>query len=98
MRQIEGQMSIFDYLKERETVYPVEIMGLCDDAYCPQCGEPLDEFKWMDSEICPYCKCKISWSPWHLHNDEMNRELFGEKWRDRFGKMLKKTKEQEQKT
>lgn len=89
MKQIRGQMSIDEYLKER----PVEIMDLCDDAFCPECGDYIDEFKWMDCERCPYCWTKISWEPWHRMNDELNQELFGDNWREKFGKNVKKTKE-----
>ena len=70
-------------------------MGLCDDAYCPKCGDAIDEFNWMDCERCPSCGARISWEPWHRKNDEENEELFGPDWRNKFGKMVKKTKETE---
>ena len=95
MKQISGQIDLFDYLKELETIHPVEIMGICDDAYCPVCGDGIDEFKWMDCERCPSCGARISWEPWHRANDEDNLNLFGENWRDKFGKNVKKTKETE---
>ena len=77
-----------------KAIYPVDIRGLCDDAYCPVCGDGIDELNWMDCERCPSCGARISWEPWHRKNDKENQELFGENWRDRFGKMLKKTKEE----
>lgn len=88
-KQINGQIDIFEYLK----VHPVDIRGLCDDAYCSACGDGIDEFKWMDCERCPSCGARISWEPWHRKNDEENLKLWGENWRDKFGKMVKKTKE-----
>lgn len=79
----------------KETIHPVDIMDICDDAYCPVCGDPIDEFKWMDCEKCPSCGARISWEPWHRANDEDNLNLFGENWREKFGKNVKKTKETE---
>lgn len=80
---------------EQETIHPVDIMDICDDAYCPVCGDPIDEFKWMDCDRCPSCGARISWEPWHRANDEDNLNLFGENWREKFGKNVKKTKETE---
>lgn len=135
MKQIEGQISIFDFIEKpkekeqiflpcdtcgydingccdydyianhdycrlgdkwipKETIHPVDIMGICDDAFCSKCGDEIDELNWMDCERCPSCGAKISWEPWHRMNDEDNLNLFGENWRDKFGKM---TKEQGQK-
>lgn len=76
--------------EEPETIYPVEIMDICDDAFCPVCGDGIDEFKWMDCEKCPSCGARISWEPWHRMNDEDNLNLFGENWREKFGKKVKK--------
>ncbi len=53
-----------------EKVYPVEIKGLCDDAYCPGCNACLDELKYLDSKNCPHCGLRIDWGPWHYFNDE----------------------------
>lgn len=80
--------------EEPERIYPVEIMGICDDAFCSKCGDGIDELNWMDCERCPSCGARISWEPWHRMNDEDNLNLFGENWREKFGKM---TKEQGQK-
>ena len=76
--------------EEPETIYPVEIMDICDDAFCPVCGDGIDEFKWMDCEKCPSCGARISWEPWHRMNDEDNLNLFGENWWEKFGKKVKK--------
>ena len=61
---MEGQLSIFDFKK------PVDIKGICDDAYCPECGFALDELKILDCPSCPECGCLIDWSPWHRMNDD----------------------------
>ena len=109
-KQIQGQMSIFDFIPEpdpvdewalpcdtcrfdvhgccdynmplgdfcrlgdkwqpkEEKIHPVDIMGICDDAYCPECHSSLDETKWMDCERCPWCGIRIDWRPWHRMND-----------------------------
>lgn len=95
MKQISGQIDLFEYLKELETIHPVEIMDICDDAYCSVCGAGIDELNWMDCERCPSCGARISWEPWHRMNDEDMLNLFGENWREKFGKNVKKTKETE---
>ena len=51
-------------------IYPVEIKGLMDDAYCPKCGYCFWETKEMDCETCPSCGIRVSWEPWHRANDE----------------------------
>lgn len=48
---------------------PVNIKGLCDDAYCPECGTELDDLKYKDCINCPWCGALIDWAPWHLAND-----------------------------
>ena len=55
---------------DKETVHPVDIRGICDDAYCPECGFSLDERKYLDCERCPECNTRIDWTPWHRFNDE----------------------------
>ena len=95
MKQIKGQINIFEYLKEQETIHPVDIIGLCDDAICSACGDGIDEFEWMDCERCPSCGARISWERWHSANDEDKLGIWGENWREKFGKNVKKTKEQE---
>ena len=62
--ECEGQLSMFD------KAYPVDIRGICDDAYCPECGYSLDEIKQLDCERCPWCGLRIDWTPWHRMNDE----------------------------
>ena len=50
-------------------IHPVEIKGLCDDAYCPVCGSELDDLRIKDCERCPNCYVRIDWTPWHRAND-----------------------------
>lgn len=46
MKQIKGQISISDYISERDSViYSVDIIGLMDDPICPNCDY---EFNIMD--------------------------------------------------
>lgn len=66
----DGQMHIFDFISEKEPIYPLEIKGLCDDGYCPKCGYPFDEYKELDCERCPECGVKVDWRPWHRLNDQ----------------------------
>lgn len=69
-------------------IRPVEIRGICDDAYCPKCDCGIDEYKWMDCKRCPHCGQLISWDTWHRSNDRENEEIFGKDWRKYFGKAL----------
>lgn len=64
------QITIDEYLNRITVPHPVEIMGLCDDAYCPECNSSLDETKYLDCEKCPFCGLRIDWGPWHRMNDE----------------------------
>ncbi len=63
------QVTIDEYIKSLETVYDVEIKGLCDDAYCPKCGIQLDDLKILDCPRCPECGTRITWRRWHRIND-----------------------------
>lgn len=65
----EGQISITEWMDSIKPL-PVEIKGLCDDAYCPVCGVRLDDLKIKDCERCPECQAKIDWAPWHRCNKE----------------------------
>ena len=58
------------YWRLREKVYPVDIRGICDDAYCPECNTELDDLRFKDCEKCPWCGVRIDWTPWHRANDE----------------------------
>ncbi|MBQ1575213.1 MAG: hypothetical protein IIZ78_29120 [Clostridiales bacterium] len=51
----------------------VILKGICDDAYCPECGEALDETKDLDCECCPECGTLIDWTPWHRMNDHYTK-------------------------
>ena len=48
---------------------PVKIMGLMDDAYCPNCSYCFWETKELDCERCPRCGIRVDWTPWHKVND-----------------------------
>ena len=69
-----GQITIDEYLKEIEPK-KVDIKGICDDAYCPECNCSLDEYKYLDQD-CPYCHTRLDWAPWHRKNDDwwLNRQ------------------------
>ena len=78
MKQIKGQISISDYISDRDSViYSVDIIGLMDDPICPNCDH---EFNIMDIprfhikneidiERCPCCKVRLDWTRWHQIND-----------------------------
>lgn len=55
--------------EEPERIFPVDVRGICDDAYCPKCNYCLDELKELDCKVCPVCGVKIDWGPWHRLND-----------------------------
>ncbi len=56
---------------KKEKVYDVDIRGLLDDAFCPKCGYPFDEFKGqVDCERCPECGIRVDWTHWHRMNDD----------------------------
>lgn len=64
-----NQITIFEYLESIKP-RPVEIMGLCDDAYCPECGYCFWETRELDCKKCPICGTYVDWTPWHRANDE----------------------------
>lgn len=80
-KQIDGQLSLTDW-KPEPIIHDVDIMGICDDAYCPMCGISLDEYRHLDCEECPECGVRIRWDNWHRANDEEMEKIFGEKWRE----------------
>lgn len=63
MKQIDGQISIFDFLKPKTG----ELRGLLDDPYCPTCGNGLNDYV----NQCDHCGQSISWEHWKdkLTND-----------------------------
>ena len=62
MKSFRGQLTIYNFKKE------VRIMGICDDAYCPEC-----RYAFWDNEVdrpeCPECGLPVDWKPWHRIND-----------------------------
>lgn len=81
--ECEGQLSIFDIpIKApehfmnppEEPIYKLDIKGICDDPYCPQCGYEFETTRTcknyeVDCERCPECHVKVDWEPWHRLND-----------------------------
>lgn len=39
---------------------PVDIKGICDDGYCPECGGMQDDL----AERCQYCGITLDWTRW----------------------------------
>ena len=66
--ECDGQMNIFDFFPRKEPIFPVDIRGMLDDAYCPKCQYSFDD-KETDCERCPKCGLRVDWSPWHRCND-----------------------------
>lgn len=64
------QITIFEYMDYLNRPKPVDIRGLCDDAYCPECNTELDDLRFKDCPKCPWCGTRIDWTPWHRANDE----------------------------
>ena len=65
----------WQYWRLKEKVYPVDIMGICDDPFCPQCGYAFETTRTsknyeVDCERCPECHIKVDWTPWHRRNDD----------------------------
>lgn len=63
------------YWRLNEKVYPLDIIGICDDPYCPQCGYPFETTRScknyeVDCERCPECHIRVDWTSWHRLNDE----------------------------
>ena len=67
MAAVQRYDTIMDWLEE---IPSVEIAGLCDDAYCPNCGRGFVHPWENDAERCPLCRWKVNWDKWHRMNDE----------------------------
>ena len=78
--ECDGQMSLNDWLSDRDKVREVGIIGLCDDPICSNCGyefRMIEDNRYhlkneIDIDRCPRCKCKLDWSRWHRINEEEN--------------------------
>ena len=62
-------------IKQEPHIYPLDIKGICDDPYCPQCGYAFETIKScknyeVDYERCPECHVKVDWTLWHRINDK----------------------------
>lgn len=67
------------YWRLKEKVYPLDIKGICDDPYCPQCGYPFETIRSckgyeVDCERCPECHIRVDWTTWHRLNDKETEE------------------------
>ena len=69
-QSFSGQITITEYMDYISKAHPVKIRGLCDDAFCPECGNLLDDLKYKDCIKCPWCGVRVDWTPWHRVNDE----------------------------
>ena len=64
---------------EKQEPQPLDIRGLCDDGYCPNCGHPFDEYMWpdeIDCEVCPECGTPLDWTRWHEMNDSKLKDKY----------------------
>lgn len=69
----------WQYWRLKEKVYPLDIKGICDDPYCPQCGYPFETIRSckgyeVDCERCPECHIRVDWTTWHRLNDKETEE------------------------
>lgn len=58
-----------------ESVYELDIVGICDDPVCPQCGYEFETTRTckgyeVDCGRCPNCHVKVDWTLWHRINDK----------------------------
>lgn len=65
---MNGQITIWEYMEDLKPI-PVDIMGLCDDAYCPKCGRGFLDPQENDLPSCPFCGQRVDWTRWHYLND-----------------------------
>ena len=57
---------------EKQEPQPLDIRGLCDDGYCPNCDHAFDQYLHpdeIDCEVCPECGTPLDWTRWHKMND-----------------------------
>lgn len=50
-----------------ESIQKVDIRGICDDPYCPKCGQCLLDV--VGCKTCLSCGTKLDWNTWYLVND-----------------------------
>lgn len=74
--ECDGQMSIFEFIEDPDKkVYPVGLIGICDDPICSNCDYEFELFdskyskKEIDIERCPNCGVRLNWDRWHRAND-----------------------------
>lgn len=81
--ECEGQISISDWIADRDKIREVDVIGLLDDPVCPECGYYFCDYdnkrmgiiNELDSERCPCCRVRLDWTRYHRIND--NEELGG---------------------
>lgn len=57
---VKNQMSLDEYTAPEE----VELRGLCDDGYCPNCNNMVDDL----APVCIYCGKNLTWERWKKAN------------------------------
>ena len=76
--ECDGQMSLNDWLSDRDKIREVGIIDLCDDPICSNCGyefNMIEDKRYnikseIDCERCAKCKVRLDWRRWHRCNDE----------------------------
>jgi len=63
------QMTIYDFIPDPNKVLEVDVRGLLDDAYCPNCEDGIPD-RFIDEPKCPWCGQRIVWTNWHRLNPE----------------------------
>ena len=63
------QITIFEYLEEKNKIFEIDIRGLLDDGYCPKCGYAFKDWMGEVDIDCPECHARIDWTRWHTMND-----------------------------
>lgn len=64
---------------EKQEPQPLDIRGLCDDGYCPNCDHAFDQYlhpNEIDCEVCPECGTPLDWRVWHLKNDPKLKDKY----------------------
>lgn len=54
----------------KEQIYgkSVNLKGILDDPYCPECDTPFNDPD-IDAAKCPVCGCLLDWKIYHIIND-----------------------------
>ena len=69
---VDGQITLDEFIKPHK----INIVGICDDGYCPNCNNSVDlKPEYIDLEQCPHCGYGLDWSNWHIANDDWYKEV-----------------------